>query len=114
MVVLDAGKDVAQLFQVLENFHADFDVRLDLAIFFGRQRAVFLEHLVVDADLADVVQETRQIEVAPLGGGHSQLFAQPRRDARNPFGMARSVWVLGVDGRRQAADDAEEQALKSA
>ena len=39
VVVPHAGKDVVQLLQVLEDRHADLDVRLDLAILLGRQRA---------------------------------------------------------------------------
>ena len=64
MVVAYAWEDMVQLFQVLEDGHSDLDMCLNLAIFLGRQGAALLEHVVVDANLTDVVQQARQVEVA--------------------------------------------------
>ena len=107
-----AGQQVVQLLQVGQDVDADLDVRLDHAVFLGGQRPGLLEHGVVDADLADVVEQAHQVEVAPLVGRHAQLLGEPDGDPRDSLGVARGVRVLGVDGRGQGADDAEEQLLQ--
>ena len=101
-----------QLLQVLEDGDADLDVRLDLAVFLGSQRAGLLEDVVVDADLADVVEQPGEIEVAALRRRNAELLGQPDRDPGHALGVARGVGVLGVDGRGQGTDDAEEQFLE--
>ena len=83
-----------------------------MPVLVGSQRAGLLEHGVVDADLADVVEQAHQVEVAPLVGRHAQLLGEPDGDPRHALGVARGVGVLGVDGRGQGADDAEEQLLQ--
>jgi hypothetical protein len=87
-------------------------VGLDLAEFLRRQRAALLEHLVVDADLADVMQESRQIEVAPFGRGHVQLLGEPDRDPRHALRVPRGVRVLGVDAAHEGMQHAHEQVFE--
>ncbi len=114
VVVGHAGQEVVELLEVLEDVHADLDVRLDRPVFLGRQRLGLLEHHVVDADLADVVEQAHQVEVAPLVGREAELLAQPDGDPRDPLGVARGIRVLGVDRRGQGPDHAEEQFLQLA
>src|SRR5271165_2059157 len=74
VVVADTGKNVAELLQILEDGDADLDMGLDLAILLGGQRPGLLEDLVIDADLADVVQQSRKVKVAAFLGRDRQLF----------------------------------------
>ena len=53
---------VVQLRQIVEDAVADLDVLLDVLVFVVGELARLAEHVVVDADLADVVQQARQVD----------------------------------------------------
>ena len=91
---------------------ADPDVLLDVSIFLVGELAGLLQDAVVHADLADVVQQAHQVEVALVVRRHLQLLADPHGDPGHPLGMARGVRVLGVDRGGQGADHAEEEVLQ--
>ena len=103
---------MAQLLEVPEDGDPDLDMGLNDPVLFGVKRAVLQEHMVVDADLADVVQKPGQVEVAALLRRHAQLFRQADRDSRHALGMPGGVGILGVDGRGQGTDDPEEEFLE--
>ena len=92
VVVADTGKDVAELFQILEDRDADLDMSLNLAVLVGGQRSVFLQYLVIHANLADVVQQSRKVEVAAFLGRYRQFFRQADRDPRACARNARRCW----------------------
>ena len=58
-----------------------------MPVLLGSQRAALLEDLVVDADLADVVQQSGEVEVAALLGGHPSSSAR-----RTAMRATRSEW----------------------
>ena len=91
---------------------ADHRMLLDVCRLLRRQPAGLLQHVVADADLADVVQEARQVEVALHGRRHVHLPGQPHRHPRHALAVAPGVRVLGVDGGRQAAHQAEKRVFE--
>ena len=88
--------------------------RLNLAVLFRRQGPGLLEHVVVDADLADVMEQASEVEVAPFWGRHSQFFGQPDGNACHPLRMPRGIGILGIDGSRQARMIPNRSSLRSA
>ena len=66
VVVPHSGQDVVQLLQVLEDGDSNLHVGLNLLVFLGCQRTALLEHKVVDADLADIVEQTGEVKIASL------------------------------------------------
>ena len=77
-----------------------------------RQRPGLAQHGVVDADLADVVQQAGQVDVAQLVLLQAQLAAQLDGDAGDALAVAEGVRVLGVQRRRQRARQADQQLLE--
>ena len=57
-------------------------------VLLGRQRAGLLEHAVVDADLADVVEQAHQVEVARAGWP----TCPAPRPSRTAIRATRSEW----------------------
>ena len=79
VVVAHAGQEVVELLEVGEDVDADLDVRLDQPVLLRRERAGLLQDGVVDADLADVVEQAHQVEVAPLVRRDAQLLGRAGR-----------------------------------
>lgn len=114
VMMRDAGKQVTQLLQVGQNVNADPHVRLDLSKLLVGQRPPFFENLVLDADLADVVKQAHQVEVAAEDRVETELFSQPDGDASDALGMPRGIGVFGVDRGGERANHAEEQVFEIA
>src|SRR5258708_3076019 len=94
--------------QVGENPVADHDVLADLLLLRLRQGAALLQEGVLDANLADVVQQPRQVNLSQLLTPHSQLLAELHSDASNAFAVAISIGVLGIQGVRQTLSQANQ------
>ena len=105
------GQQVRDPAESLEDPAADQDVLGDLREFLGRQRAPLAQDRVGHADLADVVEQSGEVDVAQFGLGEPQLAGQLDGDPRNALAVAAGVGVLGVDGRGQRADQAREEVL---
>ena len=75
------------------------------------QLAGFVENRVGHADLADVVQQSRQLDDGAAVGVEPELLRQPHAERRDALGVLVRVAVLGVDDRRDRLHDVEEQAL---
>ncbi len=112
VVTADAGAEVRQPRDVGDDPLADDRVLLDVEVFLRRQRPFLAEDRVADADLAEVVQEPGEVEVADLASSQAHLLSEPDRDPRDPLAVAAGVRIFGVDRRREAADDAEERLLQ--
>ena len=67
------------------------------------------EHAVVDADLADVVQQARQIQGVDRLGVAAEFLGQADGHAGHAVAVAAGVRVLGVDGGSQRPDDRRQQ-----
>jgi len=110
-VVPHSGQDVVQLLQVLEDRHADLDVRLDLAELLGRQRAGLLEDVIVDADLATscsrpaTYRSLRFAAACPAPRRGGLRSAPPARSAPRCTGL----WRRSPPSR---PDDPEEELLE--
>ncbi len=77
--------------------------------FFVGELAGLFQHAVVDADLADVVQQRRDAQAVEIFGAQAEPVADDDRIFRHAPGMAARVRVLFVDGRGEHANRAEEE-----
>ena len=75
----------------------------------GVSGARFAKHVVVDADLADVVQQAGQINRVQVVRVAAQLPGQANREPRHAIAVTAGVRVLGVDGRGECPHDAAEE-----
>ncbi len=75
MVVQHNRQNVAQLGHIVQDAFAQFGVRLDVIVLFGGEFARFAEHLVLDADLADIVQQATQVDGVQFVGRAVELAA---------------------------------------
>src|SRR6202008_481878 len=67
------------------------------------------QHTVVDADLADVMQQRGNLEFVQLFRRHAHFLRDHGRILRHAPGVTAGVRVLFVDGGRKHADRADEQ-----
>ena len=100
------GQHVVELLDVAQDLVADLGVGLDVFVFGLGQLARLAEHVVVDADLADVVQQAGEVDRVQGPAIAAQLFRQANRDAGHAIAMTAGVGILGVDGRGQRPHDA--------
>ena len=70
------------------------------------------QYVVADADLADIMKQPGQVQIVDFAARKAHLFANLDGDPGDALAVAARVWVLGVDGRRQASDDAEQSFLE--
>ena len=85
---------------------------LNLAILVGCEWSSLLENIVVNSNLADIVEQPGEVEVATFLRRHLQLFRQTGRNPCDALGMPGGVGILGVDRGGQGSDDSEEQFLE--
>ena len=67
------------------------------------------EDAVFDADLADVVQQARELDALDVRFAESHLTRDSPRDPRNPVRVASGEAIFRVDSLRERAHGAEEQ-----
>ena len=85
-------------------------MRLDVFELGRRQRARLAEHVVVDADLADVVQQAGQVDrVQVFVVSQPSCAGQAHREPGHAIAVTAGVRVLGVDGRGECPHDAGEE-----
>ena len=104
VVQLDSGQHVFELGDGTHDVGAFHRMLLHDLKFFVGKRARLLEHAVVDAYLAHVVQQRGDAQAVKLGGAQAQAFADGHGIFCNAPGMAARVGVLFVDGRGKHAD----------
>ena len=73
------------------------------------ERAGLVEHRFADADLADVVQPSREPDVLHDVGVQAQLLGHGRGLVRNAAGMPAQVHVLGFHGVDERLGDAQRE-----
>ena len=83
---------------------ADARVLLDHAPLFRRQRALLEQHVVADADLADVVQVAADLEELEVALRQLELPPDLDRELADAHGVTGGVGVARVDGGRERAD----------
>ena len=73
------------------------------------QRALLAQDLVADPDLADVVQQPGEVDVAQLVLRQAQLAPELDGDPGDPLAVAEGVRVLGVDRRGERPGQADQE-----
>ena len=111
MVVADAGPDRLDVRQVADDRVPEPDVLLDDRVLVGRQRRRLAQDRVRDPDLADVVEESRQLDRATLLGGEPKEVGQEHGVPGDVLGMLLRVAVLGIDGSDETGQNLEARAL---
>ena len=109
VVVLHARDDVDELCHAAHDGRPFDGMSLHHFELVIAQRTGLAKDAVVDADLADVVQQRADAEIAHLLLAQAEVFSDADRIARHPFRMAARVRVLGVDGRGQHAHGIDEE-----
>jgi hypothetical protein len=87
-------------------------VRLDDGALLGRQGARLQEDRGRDADLADVVEESAQLQPLELFLIETQLDADPESEIGDPPGVRRRVLVVGLEGVGERLDRGDERSLE--
>ena len=98
-----------ELLDAVENAAAQVGVSLDVLEFGRRERTRLAEHVVVDADLADVVQQAGQVDRVEIVRAAANFAGQANREAGNAIAVTAGVRVFGVDGRGECPHDAAEE-----
>ena len=78
----------------------------------GGQRPRLPQHIVADADLADVVQQRAEAQDVELGLGQVHLVADRDRDGADALGMASGVRIPRVERQRERANRADVRAAR--
>ncbi len=100
----DRGQEVGDRAKVLEDVVADRDVLVDLLLFLWGERLALAEDGIGDADLPDVMNQAREIDVAQLPLSQSQLPSQFDGDPAHSLAVAGGVGILGVNGGGQGPE----------
>ena len=112
VVVEHAGQQVANLPQLRQDPVADGHVLLDVLLLLTRERALFPQHGILDADLAHVVQQAGQVEIAEPVAVNADLPANLHGDPGHALAVAEGVWVLGIESGRQGTRQSHQQVLE--
>jgi len=104
MVVQDGVLDVAVEVDVLDDLGADHGMLFDEGTLLRVQLGRLVEDGVVDADLADVVEQGLDADGVDVVGGKMHLLGDQGAVLLHPLGVADGVAVLGLDGGRQGVD----------
>ena len=110
VVMQHAGDDVLDLPNVLKNACADLGMLFDLLEFFGRQLAGLLKHGFGHADLADIVQQARNVNALDKMIAELGFLRENAAEQSDAFAVAAGVCVLGVDGAGETVQQAHHQA----
>ncbi len=106
---LDSGQHVLELRDRAHDVRALGGMLFHDDKFFGRERPRLLEHAVVDADLAHVVEQGSDAQAIEVFGRKPQLLAQHHGVFGHAIGMAARVRVFFVDSGGEHANRAQEQ-----
>ena len=109
VVMQHGGQHVGELLDVGENAVAQLGVLLDVLELGVGQLARLAEHGVVDADLADVVQQAGHVERVQHFRLAAQLLGEADGDAGDAIAVTAGVRVFGVDGASEGPHDAGEE-----
>ena len=113
-MMLHSRQKVMELLEVGQDVDANVHVSLDLFVFSRRELALFFENAVIDANLADVMEQSHEVKIALRIGRHAQFLAQSSGDSCHPFGVSRGVRILGIDRSRERAYHAKKQVFQVA
>ena len=109
MVGPDDPGDLLELDDRAEDGLAADGVLLDQRELLVGQLARLVQDALGDGDLADVVEDRGQLEVAELLLAEAHLGGDLQREVGDPGRVVAGVLVLGVDGRDQGLDRGQEQ-----
>src|SRR5262249_3968208 len=98
MVVTNYRHHHIELLDPFQDAAAQFRMRFDMFEFGRRKWARLAEHVVVDADLANVMEQAREVDCVEVFGAAANLPGQANRQAGNTITVTASIWVLGIDG----------------
>ena len=101
VVMADDPADARDGAQRLQNFRAEGYVLFHRLPLFGIQRAVLIQNIFRDADLADVVKQRAQANFLGFDFVHSQRLAQQHGVSRHFQRVTLRVVVLRVDRQRE-------------
>src|SRR5262249_7353947 len=104
MVVTYPRAQVCQGAHAGDNAIADDRMFLDQPRLLVGELAGLAQDVVLDADLADVVQQTGQVQIAQDGLGKVHRLPKTRGNTGDPLAVATGVRILSVDGGRQTVD----------
>lgn len=101
VVVKNRRQQMVDLPQAGQNFVTHGHVLLDELHLVGCEWSVLAKHRVGNPDLADVVQQSGQVNVVQFVVRKSQFTAQLDGNAGHTLAVTERVLILGVDGRGQ-------------
>ena len=104
VVVAHALDDVGEERDRLEDLGADLRVALDLLVLLRGQPIGLGDHVVADADLADVVEQPRDVDALDQLARQADLARDLRGVDADALGVAAGVGVLRVDRLGEGAD----------
>ena len=107
----DPGQQEVQFRQGSDDFHAPIRVRLHQGVFVLAQRGRLLQHALGDPDLADVVQDRRQVDDLAFGVLEIEVLRGRVRVGRHALAMTSGVGVLGLDGLHERPGGLQPQGL---
>ncbi len=107
VVMPDAGPDQLDVRDVADDRVAEGDVLLEDVELLGGQLAGLAQEMVGNADLADVVEKTGELNGAPQVGIETKLAGEEDGIAGHVLRVALGVSVLGVDRDDQPLQDVE-------
>ena len=109
VVIAHAGTQMGQVLDLGNDGVADERMLADVRLLFFGEGALLLQHAIANADLADIVEQAGQVEVAENHRTEAHVLAQANGHARDPFAVAAGEGALGADGFVQAADHAQDR-----
>jgi hypothetical protein len=109
VMVADDGHHHIELLDSVENAATQLGMCLDMLEFGGGQRARFTEHIIIDADFSNVMQQTGQVDGVDFLGSATELSGQTNGEAGDAIAVTAGVRVFGVDCRRECPHDAAEE-----
>ena len=113
VVMVGADAEVGELYDTGEDVLADRGVFLDLLVFFVCQLALLVDDLVGYSDLADIVQECREVDLVALFLVLADHACDHFRVARDSRGVTVCVLVLGIDSARECFRGLFEESLRA-
>ncbi len=109
VVQLDARKHIFQLRNRTHDVGAFGGVRLHDVEFFRRQRAGLFQNTVINADLADVMQQRSDAQLIQIIGWQFHFLGNDAGIFRHAPRVTTRIRILFVDGGRKHADGADKQ-----
>src|SRR5204862_7329435 len=105
--------DLLQALDRRDDACAELRMRLHHGPLLGGQASGLREDLVRDTDLADVVQQSTELEPLQRALAEAELAADKQREIRDPARMGRRVLVVRLERIRKGLDGRDEAPLEA-